>query len=49
VYEAMQKKACTRMIGCHLVDGAGHWVQQEKANEVSWLLVQFLRGTKASA
>jgi pimeloyl-ACP methyl ester carboxylesterase len=49
VYEAMQSKACTRMIGCHLVDGAGHWVQQEQANEVSWLLVQFLRGAKASA
>jgi pimeloyl-ACP methyl ester carboxylesterase len=43
------QKACTRMIGCHLVDGAGHWVQQEKANEVSWLLVHFLRGAKASA
>ncbi|KRR05915.1 alpha/beta fold hydrolase [Bradyrhizobium valentinum] len=48
VYEAMQK-ACTNMIGCNLVDGAGHWVQQEQANEVSWLLVQFLRGAKASA
>ena len=48
VYEAMQK-VCTGMIGCHLVDGAGHWVQQEQANEVSWLLVQFLRGAKASA
>jgi pimeloyl-ACP methyl ester carboxylesterase len=48
VYEAMQK-ACTNMIGSHLVDGAGHWVQQEKANEVSWLLVQFLRGTTANA
>jgi pimeloyl-ACP methyl ester carboxylesterase len=47
VYEAMQK-ACTNMIGSHLVDGAGHWVQQEKANEVSWLLAQFLRGAKAS-
>lgn len=46
-YEAMQKKACTNMIGCHLVDGAGHWVQQEQPNEVSWLLVNFLRGTKA--
>ena len=23
VYEAMQSKACTNMIGCHLVDGAG--------------------------
>jgi pimeloyl-ACP methyl ester carboxylesterase len=49
VYEAMQRKACTNMIGSHLVDGAGHWVQQEQANEVSWLLVQFLRGTTASA
>jgi pimeloyl-ACP methyl ester carboxylesterase len=47
VYEAMQSRACTNMIGCHLVDGAGHWVQQEKANDVSWLLVQFLRGAKA--
>jgi pimeloyl-ACP methyl ester carboxylesterase len=44
VYEAMQSKACTRMIGCHLIDGAGHWVQQEQASEVSWSLVQFLRG-----
>src|ERR1700716_992203 len=48
VYEAMQSKACTEMIGTHLVDGAGHWVQQEQANEVSWLLVQFLRGATAS-
>ena len=47
VYEAMQSKACTNMIGCHLVDGAGHWVQQEQASQVSWLLVQFLRGAKA--
>ena len=30
VFEAMQTKACTRMLGCHLVDGAGHWVQQEQ-------------------
>ena len=44
VYEAMQSKACTGMIGCHLVDGAGHWVQQEQPAKVSWLLVQFLRG-----
>ena len=25
-----RRRACTRMIGCHLVDGAGHWVQQEQ-------------------
>jgi len=42
VFEAMQGKACTRMIGCHLVDGAGHWVQQEQPDEVSRLLLQFL-------
>jgi pimeloyl-ACP methyl ester carboxylesterase len=43
VYEAMQSTACTRMIGCHLVDGAGHWVQQEQPEEVSRLLLAFLR------
>ena len=42
VFEAMQTQACTNMIGCHLVDGAGHWVQQEQA-EVSRLLLAFLR------
>ena len=43
VFEAMQTKACTDMIGCHLVDGAGHWVQQEQPAEVSRLLLQFLK------
>jgi pimeloyl-ACP methyl ester carboxylesterase len=43
VFEAMQTKACTRMIGCHLVDGAGHWVQQEQPDEVSRLLLEFLQ------
>jgi len=27
--ERMQNRACTDMRGVHLVDGAGHWVQQE--------------------
>jgi pimeloyl-ACP methyl ester carboxylesterase len=43
VFEAMQTKACTKMIGYHLVDGAGHWVQQEQPEEVSRLLLGFLR------
>jgi pimeloyl-ACP methyl ester carboxylesterase len=40
--DRMQNSACTQMLGCHLVDGAGHWVQQEQPEKVSRLLVQFL-------
>ena len=47
--EAMQTKACTNMIGCHLVDGAGHWVQQEQPGEVSRLLLAFLRDARGGA
>ncbi|WP_334397972.1 alpha/beta hydrolase [Bradyrhizobium sp. AZCC 2289] len=43
VYVAMQSKACTNMIGCHLIDGAGHWVQQEQPEQVSRLLLQFVK------
>jgi pimeloyl-ACP methyl ester carboxylesterase len=43
VFEAMRTRACSRMFGCHLVDGAGHWVQQEQAAEVTRLLIAFLR------
>jgi pimeloyl-ACP methyl ester carboxylesterase len=39
----MQKDAVTNMLGCHLVDGAGHWVQQEQPERVSELLVDFLK------
>jgi pimeloyl-ACP methyl ester carboxylesterase len=49
VFEAMQKTACTRLLGCHLVDGAGHWVQQEQPGEVSRLLLQFVEATTAHA
>ncbi|MCW5748468.1 MAG: alpha/beta fold hydrolase [Alphaproteobacteria bacterium] len=41
--ERMQGTACTQMLGCHLVDGAGHWVQQEQPDTVSALLLAFLR------
>jgi pimeloyl-ACP methyl ester carboxylesterase len=47
VFEAMQTKACTRMLGCHLVDGAGHWVQQEQPEQVSRLLLGFLKQARA--
>jgi pimeloyl-ACP methyl ester carboxylesterase len=38
----MQEHACTQMRGCHLIEGAGHWVQQEEPERVSELLIQFL-------
>jgi len=42
-FERMQRSVCTRMLGCHLIDGAGHWVQQEQPEGVSALLTEFLR------
>lgn len=42
-FERMRSHACSNMLGCHLVDGAGHWVQQEQPEAVSGLLVDFLR------
>ena len=47
--ESMQKSACTRMLGFHLVEGAGHWMQQEQPEKVSELLLKFLREASASA
>jgi len=41
--DKMRTSACTQMVGFHLLDGAGHWVQQEQPEQVSALLVQFLR------
>jgi pimeloyl-ACP methyl ester carboxylesterase len=40
--DKMRNSACTHMVGFHLLDGAGHWVQQEQPEQVSALLVQFL-------
>jgi pimeloyl-ACP methyl ester carboxylesterase len=40
--ERMQATVCTRMIGVHLVDGAGHWVQQEQPEAVSGYLLELL-------
>jgi pimeloyl-ACP methyl ester carboxylesterase len=40
----METTACTQWRGTHLVDGAGHWVQQEQPEAVSRLLLQFIDG-----
>jgi pimeloyl-ACP methyl ester carboxylesterase len=39
---AMESSACSQFRGVHLVDGAGHWVQQEQPAAVSELLIKFL-------
>ncbi|MBN8729960.1 MAG: alpha/beta fold hydrolase [Acidobacteria bacterium] len=41
-FERMQSTACARFRGAHILDGAGHWVQQEQAEGVSELLIQLL-------
>ena len=41
--ERMDGQACTDLRGLHLLDGAGHWVQQEQSAEVNRLVIEFLR------
>lgn len=41
-FEKMRSSVCTTMCGCHLVAGAGHWVQQEQPEQVTALLKEFL-------
>jgi pimeloyl-ACP methyl ester carboxylesterase len=45
VFEAMQHGACTRLLGVHLVKGAGHSVAEEQPQEVNRLLLEFLQRT----
>jgi pimeloyl-ACP methyl ester carboxylesterase len=47
--ERMQGSACTRMERFHVIDGAGHWVQQEKAERVSELVLEFLQHVGAES
>jgi pimeloyl-ACP methyl ester carboxylesterase len=41
--EAMTSSACTQFRGIHLIEGAGHWVQQEQPAAVTQLLIEFLK------
>lgn len=43
--DRMRKIACTNMKEIHLIEGAGHWVQQEQPGEVNRLLLQFLKSS----
>jgi pimeloyl-ACP methyl ester carboxylesterase len=48
-FERMQSTACARMLGCHLVEGAGHWVQQEQPEKVVELLLGFIGSVERRA
>jgi pimeloyl-ACP methyl ester carboxylesterase len=41
-FERMQASVCTNMRGCHLLEGAGHWVQQEQPGGVISILLTLL-------
>jgi pimeloyl-ACP methyl ester carboxylesterase len=41
--DLMRTKAATRMSGIELIDGAGHWVQQEQPVRLSTLLLAFIK------
>lgn len=42
-------KVCSRFAGTHLVDGAGHWVQQEQPEAVIELVSKFLKQIKVDS
>ena len=41
--DRMQDTACTDMRGIHIVEGAGHWVQQEQPQITAKLILEFLK------
>jgi pimeloyl-ACP methyl ester carboxylesterase len=47
-FEAMQHGACTRLLGVHLVKGAGHSVAEEQPEEVNRLLIEFFRKARVA-
>lgn len=44
--KAMEGKTCTDFRGTTLIDGAGHWVQQEAPGAVNEALLRFLAGCR---
>jgi pimeloyl-ACP methyl ester carboxylesterase len=44
--EAMRDQGCAQFLGTHLVEGAGHWVQQEQPEAVVRLLREFFAAAR---
>ncbi len=47
-FDGMQHGACTHLIGVHLIDGAGHWMAEERPQQVNQLLIDFLHRAAAT-
>ena len=47
-FERMQAETLTDIRGCHLIESAGHWVQQEQPTAVAKALIDFLDGVELS-
>lgn len=41
--DLMKTRATTRMAGIELIDGAGHWIQQEQPDRLGTLLLAFTK------
>ncbi|MDQ6684336.1 MAG: alpha/beta hydrolase [Pseudomonadota bacterium] len=42
-------KTLPGLVGSHILEGAGHWIQRERAARVNELLLEFLRGLPAQS
>jgi pimeloyl-ACP methyl ester carboxylesterase len=47
--ERMRGTGCSDLRGVHLIEGAGHWVQQEKPDAVNARLLEFLKAVRGQA
>lgn len=47
-FERMQTDICTKFEACHLIEGAGHWVQQEQPEVCLQHLLDFLKARERS-
>ena len=45
-FKDMQRGACTRLLGVHLVDGAGHSIPEEQPEKVDHLFIDFFSQAK---